>query len=56
MDEYKSPLAPFLTSYVEFKRSLGYKIQDTHSFRNLDKFLCGRSYGSIGLTEEILSR
>jgi integrase/recombinase XerD len=56
MEEYKSPLAPFLTSYVEFKRSLGYKIQDTSSFRNLDRFLCDRSYGSIGLTEEILSR
>lgn len=56
MDEYKSILAPFLTSYVEFKRSLGYKIQDTYSFRNLDRFLCERSYGSIGLTEEILSR
>ena len=56
MDEYKSLLAPFLTSYVEFKRSLGYKIQDTCSFRNLDRFLCDRSYGSIGLTEEILSR
>jgi integrase/recombinase XerD len=56
MDEYKSILAPFLTSYVEFKRSLGYKIQDTYSFRNLDRFLCERSYGSIGLTEGILSR
>lgn len=56
MDEYKSLLGPFLTSYVEFKRNLGYKIQDTFSYRNLDRFLCDHSYGSIGLSEEILSR
>jgi len=28
MYEYKSSLAPFFTSYVDFKRSLGYKFQD----------------------------
>ena len=57
MYEYKSSLAPFFTSYVEFKRSLGYKLQDTSSFKNLDRFLCECSYGgSIGLSEEILSR
>lgn len=56
MDEYKSILARFLTSYVEFKRSLGYKFEDTYNFRSLDRFLCDHSYGSIGLSEEILSR
>jgi hypothetical protein len=55
MDEYKSALAPFLSSYVAFKRSLGYKIQHTHVFQNLDRFLCERAYASIGLREEILS-
>jgi len=55
MDEYKSSLAPFLTSYVEFKRSLGYKMRYTYVFKNLDKFLCERAYESIGLSEEILS-
>jgi integrase len=55
MDEYRSSLAPFLTSYVEFKRSLGYKMQYTHVFKSLDKFLCERAYDSIGLSEEILS-
>ncbi len=55
MDEYRSSLAPFFTSYVEFKRSLGYKMQDIYAFKNLDRFLCDRAYESIGLSEEILS-
>jgi len=55
MDEYKSSLAPFFTSYVEFKRSLGYKMQYTYVFKNLDRFLCERAYESIGFSEEILS-
>jgi integrase len=55
MDEYKSALAPFLTSYVEFKRSLGYKMQYTYVFKDLDRFLCERAYESIGLNEAILS-
>lgn len=55
MDEYRSSLAPFLASYVEFKRSLGYKIEYTYVFRNLDRFLCERAYEQIGLSEEILS-
>jgi integrase/recombinase XerD len=56
MYEYKSSLAPFFTSYVEFKRSLGYKFQDISTFKNLDQFLCECSYGgSIGLSEKTLS-
>ena len=56
MYEYKSSLAPFFTSYVDFKRSLGYKFQDISTFKNLDQFLCECSYGgSIGLSEKILS-
>jgi len=55
MDDYKSSLAPFFTSYVEFKRGLGYKIQYTYVFRNLDRFLCEQAYEPIGLSEEILS-
>lgn len=55
MDEYKSSLAPFFTSYVEFKRSLGYKIRYTYVLKNLDRFLYERSYESIGLSEAILS-
>jgi integrase/recombinase XerD len=55
MDEYKSALAPFLRSYVAFKRSLGYKMQYTWVFHNLDRFLWERAYESIGLREKILS-
>lgn len=56
MYEYKSSLAPFFTSYVDFKRSLGYKFQDISTFKNLDRFLCECSYGgSIGFSEKILS-
>ena len=55
MDEYKSSLASFLTSYVEFKRSLGYKMQHTYVLQNLDRFLCEQAYEAIGLTEEVLS-
>ncbi len=55
MVEYKSSNAPFLTSYVEFKRSLGYKMQYTYVFKNLDRFLYERAYKSIGFTEDILS-
>lgn len=57
MYEYKSSLAPFFISYVEFKRSLGYKLQNTYRFERLDQFLYESSYGgSIGLPEKILSR
>lgn len=56
MYEYKSALSPFFTSYVEFKRSLGYKMTYTHYyFKNLDSFLYERAYESIGLTENIIS-
>jgi integrase len=56
MYEYKSSLAPFFTSYVDFKRSLGYKFQDISTLKNLDQFLCECSYGSsIGLSEKVLS-
>ena len=43
MDEYQCALAPFLTSYVEFKRRLGYKLEDTSTFRNLDRLVRDRS-------------
>ncbi|MDP2791687.1 MAG: tyrosine-type recombinase/integrase [Rectinemataceae bacterium] len=55
MDKFKSLLAPFLTSYIEFKRNLGYKIRYTYVFQNFDRFLCEHSYGSIGLSEDIFS-
>ncbi|MDA3938559.1 MAG: tyrosine-type recombinase/integrase [Spirochaetia bacterium] len=55
MAEYKSSYAPFFTSYLEFKRSLGYKMQNTHVFKNLDRFLHERADKSIGFTEDILS-
>ena len=55
MDEYRSSLAPFFTSYVEFKRNLGYKMQYTHVFKNFDRFLHEHAYKLIGLTEDILS-
>lgn len=55
MDDYMSSLAPFFTSYVEFKRSLGYKFQYTHVFKNLDRYLYERNYKPINLSEEILS-
>lgn len=56
MYEYKSSLAPFFTSYVDFKRSLGYKFRDISTFKNLDRFLCECAHGgSIGLSEKILS-
>lgn len=56
MYEYKSSLAPFFISYVDFKRSLGYKFQDISTFKNLDQFLCEYSHDdSIGLSEKILS-
>ena len=55
MAEYDSCLAPFFISYVEFKRSLGYKFQYTHYFKNLDRFLHERAFESIGLSKEILS-
>ena len=56
MTEYISCLATFFNSYVEFKRSLGYKMQCTYVFENFDRFLHEHAYESIDLTEEILSK
>ncbi len=54
MNELKSSLAPFIKSYVDFKRSLGYKYSDMYTFSSLDRFLFDQSYESLGLSEEIL--
>ena len=56
MNEFKSTLAPFFVSYVEFKRSLGYKIRYTYVLMNLDNFLSDCSYELIGLSEAIISK
>jgi len=49
-------MAPFIKSYVDFKRSFGYKFKNIYVFNNLDKFLCEQSYETLGLSEEILSK
>lgn len=56
MDVFRSSIAPLIQSYVDFKRSLGYKFQYTYVFSNLDRFLCEQAYKSLGLSEEILSK
>jgi len=56
MDDLRSSIAPLIKSYVDFKRSLGYKFKYIYVFRNLDRFLCDQSYESMGLSEEILSK
>ena len=53
MYDFKSSLAPFIKSYVDFKRSLGYKFQHTYALDNLDRFLYEQAYESPGLTEKI---
>lgn len=55
IDNFKSKTAPIIKSYLEFKRSLGYKFQYTYVFSNLDRFLCEQEYASLGLSEEILN-
>lgn len=54
MYNFKSSLAPFIKSYVDFKRSLGYKFQRTYALDNLDRFLYEQAYESPGLTEKIV--
>ncbi len=56
MDKFRSWLAPLIKSYVEFKRSLGYKFQHLHYFRDFDWFLYEHSYDSSRLTDEILNK
>lgn len=56
MADFKSSMAPLLKSYVDFKRSLGYKFQYIYVFNNLDQYLCEHAYKSLGLSEEILSK
>lgn len=56
MDNLKSNMAPLIKSYVDFKRSLGYKFQYTYVFSNFDRFLYEQEYGLLGLSEEILSK
>lgn len=56
MNELKSSIAPLIKSYVDFKRSLGYKFSNTYVFSSLDRFLFEQSYESLGLNEEILKK
>lgn len=56
MDDFRSCMAPLIISYVDFKRSLGYKFQYTYVLRSLDRFLCEHAYESMALSEEILSK
>jgi len=56
MDDFRSSMAPLIQSYVDFKRSLGYKFQNTYVLSNLDRFLCEQAYQSLGLSEEILKK
>jgi hypothetical protein len=56
MDDLRSSIAPLIKSYIDFKRSLGYKFKYTYVFRSLDRFLCDQAYESLGLSEEILSK
>ncbi len=56
MDDFRSSMASLIQSYVDFKRSLGYKFQYTYVFGNLDRFLCEQAYESLGLSEEILRK
>lgn len=56
MDNFKSSIAPIIKSYVEFKRSLGYKFQDTCVFGTLDRFLCEQEYKLLELSEDVLSK
>jgi integrase len=56
MDDFKSSMAPLIKSYVDYKRSLGYKFQHTYVLHNLDRFLYEQAYESLGLPEEIFSK
>lgn len=54
MDELRSIVAPLIKSYIDFKRSLGYKLQYTYIFSSFDRYLYEHSYQSLELSEEIL--
>jgi integrase/recombinase XerD len=56
MDNFKSSLAPLIKSYVDFKRSLGYKYQRLCVLHAFDRFLYEQEYNSLGLTDELLSK
>lgn len=56
MDDLRSSMAPLIKSYVDFKRSLGYKFKYIYVFSNLDRFLFDQSYESLGLSEEMLNK
>lgn len=49
MENFKSSLAPLIKSYLDFKRSLGYKFQHTYTLSNLDRFLYEQGYRALGL-------
>lgn len=56
MNELKSNMAFLIKSYVDFKRSLGYKFSNTYVFSSLDTFLFEQSYEMLGLSQEILKK
>lgn len=49
-------MGSLIKSYVDFKRSLGYKFEYTYVFSNIDKFLYEQAYKQLGFSEEILSK
>lgn len=55
MKELKSNLAPVIKSYIDFKRSLGYKFQNIYTLSNFDGYLYDNSYKLMGISEEILN-
>lgn len=56
MEEFRSNMAPLIKSYIDFKRSLGYKLKYTYVFSNLDSFLCEQEYSLLGICEEIFNK
>ncbi|MGH4120945.1 tyrosine-type recombinase/integrase [Clostridium sp.] len=52
MIEYYSEYSPFITQYIEFKRSLGYEFKCEYVFTPFDRFLIENNITNIGLTRK----
>lgn len=53
MREFQSIMAPMFQDYIDFKRSLGYKMDNYYQLLGFDKFLNDNDYRKIGFDKDI---
>ncbi len=54
--EFYGVNADLIKQYISFKRSIGYALDNTYTFKMFDRFTIDNGVGSIGLTKELADK